>query len=83
MSRGWGDFSTPVSVDSTCPYCNSTEGYYRVEQARLIRHFNWLGTELVEAVDEVNYVGTKLKCIRCQEVVTSFVKGLHRELDNG
>jgi hypothetical protein len=65
-----------------CPYCTSSEGYYRVEQARLIRHFSWKGVELHKDIDEVTYVGTKLKCIRCQEVVTSFVKGVHRELDN-
>lgn len=63
-----------------CPYCESTAGYYRVEQARLVRHFDFQGNEVTEAIDEVTYVGSKLKCIRCQEVVTSFVKGVKREL---
>jgi hypothetical protein len=70
-------------MQQVCPYCDQDAGYYRVEQARLIRHFGWDGVERTEAIDEVTYEGSKLKCIRCQEVVTSFVKGLHKELDNG
>lgn len=67
---------------ATCPYCDSSEGYWRVEQARLIRSFEWAGNERCEAIDEVTYTGTQLKCLACNETVTSFVKGLHRELDN-
>ena len=66
-----------------CPYCESSRGYYRVEQARLLRSFDWSGAELHESVDEISYEGTQLKCVKCDEVVTSFVRGLHRELDNG
>jgi DNA primase catalytic subunit len=36
----------------TCPYCTSSAGYYRVEQARLIRHFSWEGVELHNDIDE-------------------------------
>lgn len=66
----------------SCPYCDSKKGFYRVEQARLIQHFDWDGNEEDTDIDEITYVGSKLKCSQCQEVVTSFVKGLHRDLAN-
>ncbi len=64
---------------STCPYCQSTQGYYRIQQVRRLRISAWDGTYLEDEDENVFYEGQTLRCISCDVKVTSFVKGLERE----
>jgi len=63
-----------------CPFCDSNVGYYYVESSRYHVNRKWDG-ELIDCnSDEIIYTGTKLQCIKCDEVVTSFVRHVEREL---
>ncbi|MFT5483315.1 MAG: hypothetical protein ACI9GW_001972 [Halieaceae bacterium] len=65
-----------------CPYCDGDAGYYFIEQVRQNVWCNFDGIENSRSADMVQYTGSKLRCIKCDETITSFVHGVHKELDN-
>ena len=70
-------------MDKSCPYCQSTAGYYQIQQVRRHANFDWNNAHFISYDNEgVFYKGKAYRCIDCDEKVTSFVKAVHRELDN-
>lgn len=65
---------------TACPYCESIRGYYRIQQVKRLRITAWDGGVIEDQDEKVFYEGQTLRCISCDEKVTSFVKGLGREI---
>ena len=63
-------------MNQSCPYCDSPRGYYQVQQVKRLRTSAWDGTFLEDQDESVFYEGKTLRCISCDEKVSSFVKGL-------
>lgn len=70
-------------MDKSCPYCQGTAGYYQVQQVRRHCEFNWDACHTIYSNTSIYYKGKAYRCIDCDEKITSWVQGLHRELDNG
>lgn len=65
-----------------CPYCSSELGYYQIQHVKRHMQYGWVGRFLSHEKTKVFYSGKKLRCIKCDEIVTSYVKGLEMESDN-
>ncbi len=70
-------------MNKSCPYCENETGYYLNQQVKRRRTFTWTGSLMSNENEEVFYEGKTMRCLACHEKVTSFVKGVHREMDNG
>jgi hypothetical protein len=66
-------------MSTACPYCQSIRGYVRIQQVKRLRIYAWDGTYLEDQDENIFYEGKALRCISCDEKVTSFVRGLARE----
>ena len=66
-------------MSNHCPYCDSPRGYYQIQQVKRLRISTWDGTYLEDHDEKVFYEGQTLRCISCNEKVSSFVKGLERK----
>lgn len=69
-------------MDKSCPHCQGTAGYYQVQQVRRHQNHTWDGSFSGWDNEGIFYKGKAYRCIDCEEKVLSFVKGLHREIDN-
>lgn len=70
-------------MDKSCPYCQSRLGYYQVEQVKRQARYSWDGRFIDHTVENVFYQGKTMRCLDCDEKVTSFAIGVQREMDNG
>ena len=69
-------------MSNHCPYCESALGYYQVEQVKRHARYSFNGRFIDHTVQDIFYQGKTQRCLDCNEKVTSFVKGVHRDLDN-
>lgn len=67
-------------MDKLCPYCDSALGYYQAQQVKRLAKYSWQGRFMSHQVDNIFYQGKTLRCIDCDEKVTSFVKAVQREV---
>lgn len=66
-------------MNQSCPYCGSLVGYYQNQQVKRKAMYCWDGTPTASLDDKIFYHGKTMRCLKCDEKVTSFVKGLGRE----
>lgn len=67
----------------TCPYCESAKGYYKYRGVKVAEHYSFAGVFDKQVEIETVYQHEKVFCRSCNAQIESFVRHVHRELDNG
>ena len=70
-------------TDYTCPYCDSDKGYYHYRSIKQAEHYSFAGVWDHSAEIEEQYRHEKMYCRNCNIHINSFIKHVHREMDNG